>query len=108
MRLTNKDQLNMVKLHVEEGVSLSHVCEKYETTDISRLKYWCKVYRIHGEQHFIDRTMMVYRRDSKLLAISRVKNGETIRSVSADLGLIDPGVLSDWIEKYDKDGEAAI
>jgi len=107
MQITNKEKLKMVKLHLE-GVSLSHACEKYKYKDTGRLKYWVNIYKIHGEKIFLDRTDRIYRRDTKLLAISRVKNGESIRAVAADFGLIEPGILSDWIQKHDKEGEGAV
>jgi hypothetical protein len=53
------------------------------------------LYKEHGEKIFVKRENGVYRKDTKLLAISRVKNGESIRKVSVDLGLIEPGILSD-------------
>ena len=108
MKLTNKDKLEMCEEHILEGKSLSHICERYGNKDVSKLKYWINLYKQHGRQTFIDRSAGAYKRDTKLLAINRVKNGETIRSVSVDLGLIEPGILSDWIQKYDKEGEQAI
>ena len=48
---------------------------------------------------------MVSVQDTKLLAISRVKNGESIRSVALDLGIIEPTILGDWIKLYDKKGK---
>jgi len=108
MQITNKEKLQMVKLHVNEGLSLSHACEKYKYKDTGRLKYWVNLYKLHGEDIFLDRTEKVYRRDSKLLAISRVKNGESIRAVAVDFGLIEAGILSDWIQKHDNEGEQAI
>ena len=108
MQLTNKEKLEMIKLHLENGLSLSHVCEKYKYKDKSKLKYFVNLYKIHGEARFLDRTELIYRRDSKLLAISRVKNGESIRSVACDFGLTEPGILSDWIQKYNNEGEEAI
>lgn len=108
MRITNNEKLKMVKEHIYEGKSLSHVCERYKYKDTSKLKYWVNLYKVHGEQTFINRENGVYKRNTKLLAINRVKNGESIRSVSIDLGLIEPGILSDWISKYNIEGEESI
>ena len=94
--------------HLNEGKSLSHICEKYEYNDISKLKYWINLYKKHGQEIFINLYKKVYMRDTKLLAISRVKNGESIRSVSIDLGLTEPAILGDWIKLYDKEGEQRI
>ena len=108
MRITNTEKLKMVLEHVNEGKSLSHINERYNYKDVSRLKYWINLYKQRGEEAFISRENGVYKRDAKLLAISRVKNGESIRSVSVDLGLIEPGILSDWLSKYNTEGKDSI
>ena len=99
MQITNNEKLKMVLEHIEEGKSLSHICELYNYKDTSKLKYWINLYKQHGSKAFINWENGVYRRDTKLLAISRVKTGESIRSVSVDLGLIEPAILGDWINK---------
>lgn len=108
MKLTNNIKLKMCDEHLIQRKSLSHVCEEYGTKDVSKLKYWINLYKKHGKKVFLDRSDGVYRRDTKLLSIGRVKNGESIRSVSLDLGLIDPSILRDWIKKHDKYGEKSI
>ena len=108
MKLTNIIKLKMCEEHLIQRKSLSHICEEYLTRDVSNLKYWINLYKKHGKKVFLDRTDGVYRRDTKLLAIGRVKNGESIRSVSLDLGLIDPSILRDWIKKYDQKGQESI
>lgn len=108
MKLTNKEKLSMCKKHLAEGKSLSHICEKYHHKDVSKLKYWINLYKKHGEEIFTNREGKIYRRDTKLLAIGRVKNGESIRSVSVDLELTEPGILSDWIYLYNTEGEGRI
>ena len=108
MRITNKEKLKMCKEHVIEKKSLSHISERYGDYDIGRLKYLIYLYKKYGEKPFINRENGVYKRDTKLMSISRVKNGESIRTVSLDLGLIDAGVLGDWVKKYDNEGEEAI
>lgn len=108
MRITNNEKLKMVLEHVVDGKSLSHICERYNYKDISKLKYWINLYKQHGEKVFINRETGIYKRDTKLLAINRVQNGESIRSVSVDLGLIEPSILGDWIFKYNNAGEQTI
>jgi Transposase and inactivated derivatives len=108
MRITNKEKLIMCKEHVEEKKSLSHISEEHDNYDLGRLKYLINLYKRYGEKPFINRENGVYKRNTKLLAISRVKNGETQREVSLDLELIDPSILRDWIKKYDFKGEEAI
>lgn len=53
-------------------------------------------------------TREVYKRDTKLMAIQQVLSGRSLRSVSIDLGLIDPAILRDWVKKYKVEGEEAI
>ena len=108
MKLTMQDKLNICKEHIIEGKSLSHISEKYDGFSITGIKYIIKVYKKHGEEPFADRDRKIYRRDTKLLSINRVKNGESIRSVAVDLGLTDPKILSDWIKLYDNYGEERI
>lgn len=42
------------------------------------------------------------------MAIQQVLAGRSLRSVSIDLGLIDPAILRDWVKKYKVAGEEAI
>ncbi len=108
MKLTMQDKLNICREHVDEGKSLSHISENYENFPISGIKYIIKLYKKHGDEPFKDRDRKIYRRDTKLLSVSRVKNGESIRSVAVDLGLTDPKILSDWIKLYDRYGAERI
>ena len=108
MQLTNKLKVKMCLEHLDDGKSLTHICERYNYKDVSKLKYWINLYKKHGEDIFIERERRIYRRDSKILAINRVKNGESIRSVSIDLGLTEPAILGDWIKLYDTEGEQRI
>ncbi len=108
MKLTNKEKLQMCLEHLNDGKSLSHICERYNYTDTSKLKYWINLYKRHGKEIFIERESRIYRRDTKLLAISRVQNGESIRSVAVDLGLTEPAILGDWIKLYKNEGEQRI
>ena len=73
MRITNNEKLKMVLEHIVDGKSLSHICERYNYRDISKLKYWINLYKQHGEKVFINRETGIYKRDTKLLAINRVQ-----------------------------------
>lgn len=108
MKKTLEEKLQMCKEHVDNGKSLSHVCELYEYHNIDEVKYAVNLYKRYGEKPFINREREVYRRDTKLLAISRIINGESLRKVSLDLGLINYKILADWVKKYKKEGEIAI
>lgn len=108
MRLTLKQKMKMCEEHIIKGKSLSHASEMYGGYDIGSLKYLINIYKLYGKESFINRENGVYKRDTKLLAISRVEHGESIRSVALDLGLIEPSILGDWVRMYKRKGEAAI
>ncbi|MDL2292789.1 hypothetical protein LJC17_04310 [Acholeplasma sp. OttesenSCG-928-E16] len=108
MRITNEVKLQMCEDRLIRGLSLSHIQEKYGGYDIGRLKYFLNLYKKHGPDVFIDRQAGKYGRETKLLAIGRVKKGESIRQVALDWGLIGPSILGDWIKVYDTKGDAAI
>ena len=76
----------MCKEHVDEGKSITHVCELHQTKDKDDFKYYVNLYKRYGGKPFINWENGVYRRDTKLLSISRVKNGESLRQVSLDFG----------------------
>jgi transposase InsO family protein/transposase-like protein len=96
-------------LHVLNKKSLSHISEDNGNYDIGNLKYLINLYKKFGKDVFLNREDKIYYRDTKLLAISRVlKNGESIRSVSLDLGLLDPTILGGWLKIYRAKGEAGI
>lgn len=98
----------MCEEHVIKGKSISEASEMYGGYDIGNLKYLINIYKRYGSKAFLNRENGVYKRDTKLLAIDRVKHGESIRSVAIDLGLIDPCILGDWVRLYKQKGEEAI
>jgi hypothetical protein len=67
-----------------------------------------KLYLFHGEAPFQDRRKLTHLRNTKLLTISRVEKGESIRAIASDVGLLDTGILTDWIELYRLKGESVI
>jgi transposase InsO family protein/transposase-like protein len=108
MRITLKEKIEMCEEHILKGKSLSHVSEMYDGYDIGNLKYIINLYKKHGKKIFDHNKIKTYKRDTKLLAIARVENGESIRSVALDLGLTDPTILGDWLKLYRTKGEAAV
>lgn len=108
MKKTIEEKLEMCKEHVVEGKSLSHICELHNTRNIDDLKYLVNLYKRYGEEPFLNREIMIYRRATKLLTISRIKNGESIRQVSLDIRLINYKTALDWVKKYDTEGEQSI
>ena len=109
MRITMKEKLKMCDEHLNKGISLSHLSEQYHNYPVASIKYLVKLYRKHGPKPFFERDKReVYKRDTKLMAIQQVLSGRSLRSVSIDLGLIDPAILRDWVKKYKVEGEEAI
>ena len=106
MRFDRAQKISMIKEHIEDGLTLNELTNKYGIR-LEDLKYYLALYKKHGENVFKDE-IQVYSRNFKLASIKRVKNGESIRGVSIDLGLKTPDVLRDWCRKYEKDGESAI
>jgi len=109
MRLTFEARLKMCEDHVLRGKSLSHISEDNGNYDITNLKYLINLYKKFGREVFLNREDIVYYRDTKLLAISRVLLGkESLRSVALDLGLPDPTILGGWMKVYKAKGEAGV
>ncbi len=108
MRYTLNEKLEMVKEHVYDHLSLSHVSERYSNYDLSSLKYLVNLYKKHGEKPFNRLKVRSYLRDTKLLAIGRVLEGESLRQVALDFALLDPSILGDWVKMYKNKGEASI
>ena len=99
----------MARAHIDEGVLLRELADEYKL-DITSVKYFVSLYRMHGEKVFIDREELgVYSRKMKLEAITEVLlEGKAIRQVALKLGLMDPTILGDWIKLYKTKGESAI
>jgi len=108
MKITLKEKIEMCEEHIIKGKSLSHVSEMYGGYNIGSLKYIINLYKRHGKKLFLNKKIKVYKRDTKLLAINRVIEGESIRSVALDLGLTDPTILGDWLKLYRTKGEESV
>ena len=109
MRLTSEEKLGMVLEHLEQGITLRELSERYRY-DISSIKYFVGLYRIHGEDIFLKREeLMTYERDFKLKAIKRKLSEDiSLRQLALQLGLIDPALLRDWVDLYQAKGEEGI
>ena len=80
--INNEDKLKMCEEHIKNGKSLSRVSEMYGGYYVSNIKYLVNLYRKHGKNIFYRDGETIYRKDTKLLAIGRVKSGESIISVA--------------------------
>ena len=95
----------MVLEHVEEGIPLHTLAEKYQYHP-SNIKHFVALYRRHGKGVFVDRGPHIqYTREFKLNAIKRATTEKiSYRLLAVELGLIDPHSVSDWLDLYEKMG----
>ena len=109
MKRRPSEWLKIVKMHVDDGVPMTKLAEKYNF-DVSRLKHKVKVYMIHGERPFTDeQEKRIYTREEKLRAIKTVLSGEkSARQVAAEIGTPDSDTVGDWIRLYKKKGEEGV
>lgn len=109
MLITRETKLEIVKKHLEEGVTLKELSEEYGI-HTSNIKFYIALYRKHGDGVFTNENgLKTYTREFKLKAIKRYINGnESMRAISVDLGLTDPGIVRDWVKKFKAGGEDAI
>lgn len=108
MQLTNNEKLKMVIEHVNEGKSLSHICERYNYKNASKLKYWINLYKKTWRKHLYKLRKWNIQKRYKIIGNSKSKNGESIKRVSVDLGLIEPAILGDWIKLFETEGKQRI
>jgi len=110
MKLTLEEKLKYVKLHVEKGVTIREIKEKYGF-DKSTLKYQCLLYQRYGDKAFKQDTskLRTYTRLEKLKAIKQVLTNEmSSRQIALNYMLTSPKIVEDWVYLYKTKGEAAI
>ncbi len=109
MKFTVSEKLKYVKMHLEENVPIMEIV-KVHGFDRGRLNYCCNLYKMYGEKAFEkEEKARTYTREEKLKAIVEVlSEGKTLREVALAMMLSDPTIVSDWVKKYQKEGEAAI
>lgn len=110
MKYTLKEKLRFVKLHIEENVPIYEIERKYGFR-ADALKYFCRLYKIHGEKAFQkeENTRQEYSREMKLKAIKEhFEKGRSQRDIAIELMLSDPKIVGDWITKYKQEGEEGI
>lgn len=72
MKKTLEEKLKVCKEYVKEEKSFSYICKLHEYKNIDKLKYAVNLYKRYGEKPFLNKEQNVYRRDTKLIAISRM------------------------------------
>lgn len=106
MLIDKPTKIKIVKDHLNDGITLKELKEKYGISN-DHIKYMIALYKRHGEEAFHDK-IQKYSRELKLEAIKRVYNGESQRQVAIDIGLQEATTMRDWIRKFKQYGEAGI
>lgn len=89
--------------YIDEGVSSIVLARTYGIT-ATRIRYWGRVYAIHGARSF-ERPAHPPRGDFKRQALTLMwTNGWSVRHTSAFLNLSSPGLLSAWLRQYREEG----
>ena len=103
MRYNKLQKFQIIREHIDKGVSLGDLQEKYKI-DHAKLTYLIALYRKYGPSPFQD-NIRSYSRELKLSSIRRVLEGdESIRQVALDIGLPEASTLGDWIKIYKEKG----
>ena len=109
MKTVKETKLKAVKEHLDDGLTIKEVCEKYKMNP-AVLKFLTALYRRHGEEPFLRHRegKQTFTREQKLEMIKRHLSGESGYSLALELGSTDQTVVRDWTRLYLKGGEAAI
>lgn len=102
-KLTFEDKLNIYK-EKQEGLSYKSLSIKYKIRD-TKVKYLVRLIDVHGIGILRTTKNKYHTIAEKQDAINRVLlGGESIWSVSLDIGLLSDGMLFNWIKKYKEMG----
>ena len=94
MLIDKPTKIKIVKEHLNDGITLKELKERYGISN-DHIKYMIALYKRHGEESFHDK-IQKYSRELKLEAIKRVYNGESQRQVAIDIGLQEATTMRDW------------
>ena len=98
-KLTYEDKINMYS-DKKNGMSIIQISNKYKVRETT-VKYIYKLIEVHGYDILRTTKNKYYSSNQKEKIINRVLlNNESITSVSIDEGLLNPGILANWIKKY--------
>ena len=98
-KLTYEDKKNMYS-DKKNGMSIIQISNKYKVRETT-VKYICRLIEVHGYDILRTTKNKYYSSNQKEKIINRVLlNNESITSVSIDEGLLNPGILANWIKKY--------
>ena len=98
-KLTYEDKKNMYS-DKKNGMSIIQISNKYKVRETT-VKYIYRLIEVHGYDILRTTKNKYYSSNQKEKIINRVLlNNESITSVSIDEGLLNPGILANWIKKY--------
>ena len=102
-KLKYEDKINIYKER-KNGISLSNLSKKYKV-GTTVIKYLVRLIDKHGFDIIKTNTKRTFPSYEKERIINRViLNNETIGYVAIDEGLLNQGMLSNWIKNYKKMG----
>ena len=102
-KLTYEDKINMYS-DKKNGMSIIQISNKYKVRETT-IKYIYRLVEVHGYDILRTTKNKYYSPFQKEQIINRVLlNNESITSVSIDEGLLNSGILANWIKKYKEMG----
>ena len=101
MKFTYGQKLQMCQDHLK-GLSYISISKKYHISK-RKFEYIWLLYKNHGLKS-LKHKYVHWTNTQKQQAIIRVLHGESIRSVSLEMGLSDSGTLSRWLKEYKENG----
>ena len=98
-KLTYEDKINMY-IDKKNGMSIMQISNKYKVRETT-VKYIYRLIEVHGYDILRTTKNKYYSPNQKEQIINRILlNNESIISVSIDEGLLNPGILANWMKKY--------
>lgn len=98
-KLTYEDKIN-IYINKKNGMSTIQLSNKYKVGKTT-IKYIYRLIEVHGYNVLRTTKNKYYSPSQKEKIINRVLlNNESITSVSIDEGLLNPGILANWIKNY--------
>jgi len=101
-KLTYEDKKEIIRLFEQDDRSAGYIARKFNV-DKSSVQCIINKYRIHGEDILMKQKYKHYSPDEKLAVINRCLNGESKKSLAAELN-ISTGNIYQWVKKYEEFG----
>ena len=89
-----------LELATQANTKGSRLLSKQFNVSSRQIRYWCLVFRLHGEDAFLHKRKP-YTKEARLEMIQRMKReGWSLTYTSAFFDLSSPGMLSEWFSAY--------